>query len=129
MKPRHRAFIIAGLFAALPAFGQGTEQPPATQPPQDTTSQQDAGCPCLMMGQGGGGMGYGRGMGMGSRGMGSCPMANLAHVTVEETSEGAILQFTAKGPGDVAEVQRMARMMESCMNARGASQAPTEPRP
>lgn len=127
MKPRHRAFIIAGLFAALPAFGQGTDQPPSTQPPQDTASQQDAGCPCLMMGQGGGGMGYGRGMG--GQGMRGCPMADQAHVTLKETSEGAILQFTARDPGDVAEVQRMARMMESCMNARGASQAPTEPPP
>jgi hypothetical protein len=58
----------------------------------------------------------------------SCPMKEMANITVEQTPTGAVMRFTAKDPSQVAQVQRMAQMMEHCMGAeqRGppAQQAP-----
>ncbi len=123
MKPHHRAFIIAGLITGLPAFSQGASQAPAPQPQQGTASQQGTDCTCPMMGEGG--MMHGGGM-HGQAGM-SCPMSGMADVAVEQTPSGAVLRFTAKDPAKVADVQRMAQMMERCMSARGAQQAPAAP--
>ena len=116
MKPHHRAFIVAGLIAGLPAFGQGASKPAAPQPQQGTASQQGMDCSCPMMGQEGGMHGHGM---HGKAGQG-CPMSGMADVAVEQTPTGAILRLTAKDPAKVADVQRMAQMMEHCMGGAAA---------
>jgi hypothetical protein len=114
MRTHHRAFILAGFLAGLPAFGQGAGTSPRPQPPPAASGQEELSCPCPMM----------QGRGMQGRGVGptgeGCPMSGLADVTVEETPDGATLRFTAKDPGRVADVQRMAQRMERCMSAGGA---------
>lgn len=70
---------------------------------------------------GGGGMMGGEG----GRGGMSCPMRGMAEVDVEQTPTGAVLRLTAKDPSQTAQVQRMAQMMERCME--GGQQAQPAP--
>ncbi|GMU06569.1 hypothetical protein ASNO1_28220 [Corallococcus caeni] len=58
------------------------------------------------------------GHGMGGAGM-NCPMRGMADVKVEQTPTGALLRLTAKNPGQVEEVQRMAEGMQRCMSGSG----------
>ncbi|TNV59018.1 hypothetical protein FH620_27160 [Corallococcus exiguus] len=58
---------------------------------------------------------------MGGAGM-HCPMHGMADVKVEQTRTGALLRLTAKNPGQVEEVQRMAEGMQRCMSGSGTPQ-------
>ncbi|NOK19720.1 hypothetical protein [Corallococcus carmarthensis] len=107
--------ITTGLLFGPLAGAQDTHQTPSPERQTNAPAQQQSGCPCGMMGSGM--MGHG----MGGAGM-SCPMHGMADVKVEQTQTGAILRLTAKNPGQVAEVQRMAEGMQRCMSASGTPQ-------
>jgi hypothetical protein len=116
MKRRgYKMIISAGLLAAPLALAQGGAQQPA-RGAQGRAQQEQ--CPCPMMEHGGG---------MGGAGMG-CPMRGMADVQYEQTSDGAILRFTARDPAQTDEVQRMAQMMERCMGG-GTQAQPGTPSP
>jgi hypothetical protein len=77
------------------AFAQGSTKAP---PPAPAAAP---GCPCMQ----GGGMAGG-------------PMMGQANVTVENTSSGAVVRFSAKDPAQVQRIQQHAQMMASCMGSR-----------
>lgn len=76
--------------------------------------------------QGSSGAGSGEMAGMhGMRGthkgmMGEMDCAGIlakSDVTVEDTPQGAVVRFKAKGPTDATRIRRMAHNMESCMGS------------
>ncbi|WP_375744471.1 hypothetical protein NR800_06570 [Corallococcus interemptor] len=99
--------VTTGLLFGPLAGAQGTPTPGR---PTNAPAQQQTGCPCGMMGHG-----------MGGAGM-SCPMRGKADVKVEQTPTGAVLRLTAKDPGQVDDVQRMAERMQRCMSGSGTPQ-------
>ncbi|WP_395853725.1 hypothetical protein [Cystobacter fuscus] len=54
-------------------------------------------------------------------------MSEIANVSVEQTSDGAVVRLTAKDPSQVEQVQRMAQMMGNC--GAGEQQAPDQQTP
>ncbi|ATB35187.1 hypothetical protein CYFUS_000599 [Cystobacter fuscus] len=61
------------------------------------------------------------------RGPMNCVMSEIANVSVEQTSDGAVVRLTAKDPNQVEQVQQMARRMENCM--AGEQQSPDQQTP
>ncbi|OJH35229.1 hypothetical protein BON30_39950 [Cystobacter ferrugineus] len=53
----------------------------------------------------------------------NCVMSEIANVSVEQTSDGAVVRLTAKDPSQVEQVQRMAQMMGNCT---GVGQQPPD---
>ncbi|QAT84942.1 hypothetical protein EJ065_3380 [Corallococcus coralloides] len=102
--------ITTGLLFGPLAGAQGTGQAPDPERQTNAPAQQQASCPCGMMGHG-----------MGGAGM-SCPMRGMADVKVEQTRTGALLRLDAKNPDQVSEVQRMAEKMQRCMSGSGTPQ-------
>jgi hypothetical protein len=99
--------ITTGLLFGTITGAQGTSQTPDMARQTNAPAQPQSGCSCGMMGHG-----------MGGAGM-HCPMHGMADVKVEETPTGAVLRLTAKNPGQVSEVQRMAEGMQRCMSGSG----------
>jgi hypothetical protein len=54
--------------------------------------------------------------------MGGGPMMGQANVTVENTSGGAVIRFTARDPSQVQSIQQSAQMMASCMGGAASAQ-------
>jgi hypothetical protein len=54
--------------------------------------------------------------------MGGGPMMGQANVTVENTSGGAVIRFTARDPSQVQNIQQRAQMMASCMGGAASAQ-------
>lgn len=95
--------IVGALSLGGVAFAQGS---PKTPPAAGQAASP--GCPCM---QGGGMMGGG-------------PMMGQANVTVENTSSGAVVRFTAKDPSQVQRIQQHAQTMASCMGSAAPSTPP-----
>jgi hypothetical protein len=68
----------------------------------------------------------GKGM-MGMHGMNCSQMMGEARVTVENTSDGAVVRMVAKDPANVAKVQKHAQMMADCMKASSSPPKETPP--
>ncbi len=103
-----RSIALGLMFGALSLGGVAAAQGSPRTPPPAAGQAAPSGCPCMH----GGAM------------MGGGPMMGQANVTVENTSGGAVLRFTAKDPSQVQSVQQRAQRMASCMGGAAPSAEP-----
>jgi len=102
--------VVLGLMLGALSFGGVAFAEGSPKAPPATAGQAaPASCPCMQ----GAGMTGGGG-----------PMMGQANVSVENTSSGAVVRFTAKDPAQVQRIQQHAQMMASCMGTAPASTSP-----
>ncbi len=104
-----RSIALGLMFGALSLGGVAAAQGSPRTPPPAAGQAAPSGCPCMH----GGAM------------MGGGPMMGQANVTVENTSSGAVVRFTAKDPAQVQRIQQHAQMMASCMGGAASSTQPS----